>query len=71
VGQRAQRALNRCFSKILDERQTAIWVSYEELVLGDYDFIIAARVERERPAVGDPVFAASGGGAGARIGRAV
>ena len=56
--------------EILDERQTAILVSYEELVLGDYDFIIAARVERERPAVGDPVFA-SGGGAGVRIGRAV
>lgn len=55
--------------EILDERQPAILVSYEELVWGDYDFF-AARVERERPAVGDPVFA-SGGGAGARIGRAV
>jgi hypothetical protein len=37
------------------------------MALGDYDFI-AAHVERERPAVREPVFVAD---ADARIGRAV
>jgi hypothetical protein len=37
--------------------------------LGDYRFI-AADVERERPAVGEPVFV-TGDGADARIGRAL
>jgi hypothetical protein len=39
------------------------------MVLGDYRFI-AAHVERERPAVGEPVFV-PGNGADARIDRAV
>jgi hypothetical protein len=39
------------------------------MALGDYDFI-AADVERECPAVGEPFFIPSDG-ADARIGRAV
>jgi hypothetical protein len=39
------------------------------MALGDYRFI-AAHVERERPAVGEPVFV-PGDDADARIGRAV
>lgn len=61
--------LNHCFSKCSTKAKTKSWLSYAYMALGDYDFI-AAHVERERPAVGKPVFV-PGDGADSRIGRAI
>jgi hypothetical protein len=55
--------------EVLDEGKTKSRLSYADMVLGDYRFI-AAHVERERPAVSEPVFVPRDG-ADARIGRAV
>jgi hypothetical protein len=43
---------------VLDEGKDKISVSYAYIALADYRFI-AAHVERERPAVAEPVFVTS------------
>src|ERR1700751_2182848 len=66
---RARPPPNRCFSKCSTKAKTKSRLSYAYTALGDYHFI-AAHVESECPAVGQPVFV-PGGGADARIGCAV
>lgn len=57
------------FFEVLDEGKNETSAELCVYALGDYDFI-AAYVERECPAVREPVFIPSDG-ADARIGRAV